>query len=841
MATTQRTYKYRARNPRMTATLSAFARGMYLTEQNLPDAYVKVMANYDIDNTGTNIKPKQGRRLFQTIPLSSTYSFSTPSIMDYVYLYKEAADDIIDTVDVALDTQCAGLVYNYTTNQFEKISNTTDSGIAGGILNDAYAFDKRIINAKFDVYTVSNNELYTINQGAEDNAHAIARKALRKNESNNPDIKTPYFISDIDIDVRTLNAQEAASNGYNLLLDNPYTFNDVQAGTLNVLGLSIFAQENPQTYSKPIISPNSGQVVDMQVNYQYAPNTTVHYTVQIADATRLIPSWESITEATVSAGSAWTVSGIIMRYPQTLIRVEAWTANDQSDKVAFDKSIECDVKAAQKLQDQFAKPDFRTTKSMCSWFSYLGLYNVEGYEDTIFFSNIEDPGYFPFPNNTLQFDNKVLAVHNYLDFLLVVTVDSIFLVTIGSNIMSSTQKRIMSNIFIPEVDAKNLVVLNQQIFFKTADQFYVLKPNKYTSDATDLKNYVISTAIDNLTKKFTSNVTKTLNSMYIKTLNKLSTKYKTKVEITDFDVLDIHSTVIVSDVHYIYSIKPKFNIEALLDVDNTYKVDGGNLNLHMIYDSLTRAWRLYIEPTGQYNYYKEVEGQIVQTQDYKAPFNYIGDYFRNKNTGRFFEFFLVNDKDIVDPDDEEHVFGNTYNTIIAVEKTYDSATDHIESLGITDISHFYDMYTYIDTGVIAIDAAYTYRYREVQLSLLNMEHTMIPFHVNFLLDGQERITHMNYITNHITDSSDPDYGKIYITPIETDNLKLYGDSTFAENFSDEEYWKLDLSRFPHLTTVTVRFELRGRGRRASLQLLNDSCKRYELAEFNWIYRKMTAR
>lgn len=836
MATTQRIYRYNARNPRMTATLSAFARGMYLTEQNLPDSYVKIMTNYDIDNTGTNIKPKQGRKLFQTIPLNSQYSFSTPSIMDYIYLYSgdETKTDIIDTADVALDTQCAGLAYNYSENKFERISNRSDSGIAGSMLTDAYAYNKKILQPKSDVYTVCNNELYTINSTALTKSGAISRKVLRKNNGTNPDIITEMYMSELPIEARQLNAQEAASNGYNLVLENPYTFQDVQAGTLNVLGISIFAQEDSQTYSKPIISPNTGQVIDIQVNYQYATNTTVHYTVQIADASRLIPTWESITESTVSAGTAWTVQGIIMRYPQTLIRVEAWTANDQSDKVAFDKSVECDIKAAQKLQDQFAKPDFRTAKHMCSWFSYIGVYGVDGYSDSIFFSNIEDPGYFPFPNNVLQFDNTVLAVHNYLDFLLVVTVDSIFLVTIGSNIMSSTQKRIMSNIFIPEIDALNLVVLNQQIFFKTADQFYVLKPNKYTSDATDLKNYVISTAIDNLTKNFTTNVVDTLNSMFIKTHNKLTAKYREKVEIVDFNIYDVHSTTIVSDVHYTYRIKPIYNINVKLDIDENYSVDTGYLDLHMVYDSLTRAWRLYVVPVGGYNFYSN----DVLTQDYKAPYNYIGDYFRNKNTGNFFEFFLINDKEIIDEDPE---FMNEYNTLIAVEKTYDSATDCIPSLDKTDISHFYDMYTYIDTGVIAIDAAYTYRYREVQLSLYNMEHTMIPFHVNFLLDGQERISHMQYNVNHITDTLDPDYGKVYITPMETDNLKLYGDSTFANNFEEEEYWKLDLSRFPNLSTVTVRFELRGRGRRASLQLLNDSCKRYELANFNWVYRKMSAR
>ena len=94
---------------------------------------------------------------------------------------------------------------------------------------------------------------------------------------------------------------------------------------------------------------------------------------------------------------------------------------------------------------------------------------------------------------------------------------------------------------------------------------------------------------------------------------------------------------------------------------------------------------------------------------------------------------------------------------------------------------------------------------------------------------------------HITDMEDPEYGSIYVTPIETENLYLYGETDLASDVSEEDQWALDLSKFPELANITVRFQLQGRGRRGSLQLLNTSLQRYQLSTLNWVYRTMSAR
>ena len=71
MATTSESYKIVGRQPRYTTKLSAFASGMYLTKQVIPEGYARVMVNYDIDDTGSNIKPRPGRKKLQTFNYDS--------------------------------------------------------------------------------------------------------------------------------------------------------------------------------------------------------------------------------------------------------------------------------------------------------------------------------------------------------------------------------------------------------------------------------------------------------------------------------------------------------------------------------------------------------------------------------------------------------------------------------------------------------------------------------------------------------------------------------------------------------------------------------------------------
>jgi hypothetical protein len=273
---------------------------------------------------------------------------------------------------------------------------------------------------------------------------------------------------------------------------------------------------------------------------------------------------------------------------------------------------------------------------------------------------------------------------------------------------------------------------------------------------------------------------------------------KEQVRFDDFEVLDTRSVVRDEEVHYIYTIEPKLSNGMVLE----------HLNLHLVYNTMTRSWRLFFKAMGT------------------ADTNYNPVLYRNKQSGVFYEFFA-------------HSYEEGSYLHVS-EQTYDKVSDDLVYDGWNLVRHF-DNFGYLDTGNVSIDDTFTKRFREVQFNLLNLEPTMIDFHVDFKVDGQERIAATNYNIQHITDINDPDYGKIFITPIESANMFLYGATDLGSEEQEPDHWALDLSKFPDLDVATVRFNLQGRGRRGSIQLLNTSLKRYQLSDINWVYRIMSAR
>lgn len=894
MAKTQKSYRLGRRNPRYTTKLNTFANGMYLTNQIIPEGYAKVMVNYDIDDTGSHIKPRWGRESIQVLDYTSP-ELGPAHLTDYVYAYnadKTIVEDIKDIVLsygrytslIDLSPTMAGVTYkrsiyiskmdahedntfynkvndewivieqgtqrDYTlaefwglyyykdTEQFKDMVNRDVGYVCARTISHAYAFDKPFkAPVGRPIGTVLNNEIITF--GNQDfKYYAYTRNPERNYFENfrNPELmkiivrndgNNSYRIERQPIQTKRLNIIEAGYNGFNMLSDSPYDgFYDEFGGALSVLGMLAYKQNTNQ----PRFSPSVGETISLRISYA-CPNTgqTIKAKIEIADGSASSPTFEvleNFTHTFVSATDTPHYYDLVAKYKTTLVRVTLRLGDDSTTDDSGIYWITCDNEYYANVNA--GNFDLSTCTGMFNWQGCVGVYGVESAKDTLFFSDVENPGYFPYPNNIMQFDNEVLAVHNYLDHLLVVTVDSVWLITMGNSIITSNQKRILANLHIPEIDAYNLVVLKDQIFFKTDTQFYVLKPNQYTSDSTDLKNYINSTAIANLTNNFTESVIMMLNETYKPIWQKYTKEKKAQIRFTDFDVLDTRSIIRNEEVHYIYSITPHLNAIEIPDRYNLEEYDNDeyihevdipdiiddivleNLNLHFVYNTLTRSWRMYMCVTGNDFVY----------------FNPI--IYKDKQSGSFYEFFPFS-------------YPNTDSSkLIVAKQTYDWVTDQLEVPG-WKLTNSYDNYNYIDTGNIAIDDAFTKRFREVQFNIMDMEHTSIRMFADFKLDGHERVSATRYILQHITDVEDPDYGQVWITPVEETNVTIYGDSVLADNTENLDYWDIDLSRFPDLNVATVRFNLMGRGRRGSLQLLNTSLKRYQLSDLNWVYRVMSAR
>lgn len=890
MATTQEFYRLGGRLPRYTTKLSAFSNGMYLTQQMIPEGYAKSMVNYDIDDTGTCIRPRAGREVIQTIPFDSKV-LGAASITDYIYAYNEDESEVTSLKDMVLSyglytkldtlvtaesakntrpiyissmtreldeslydldenqqwvvrqegnkatelySEFWGLSYNKEDERFDKLVNQDVGYVISRTIDNAYAFDKQFVGSVGrPIGALVNNELITFagpKFTVKDFPNTPARSELLN--FGRPELSKLILVDTAEgtvvrrkvIEPQRLNPLEAVSTGYNILLSNPYEFENEEAGSLSGLGVIPYDPASPKDNRTTLLSPKLGQSILFRAYYQYpSVNAKIKYKVEMLDLTDTSSNWILLQDydKEITAGATTYIEyEHLLQTSRMVIRFTLRLGDDTTTEATVMLPVNANTNDAySKYENQTY--DLTTCTGMISWQGCLGVYGVEGAKDTIFFSDVENPSYFPFPYNILQFDNEILAVHNYLDFLLVVTVDSIWLVTGNTTISTSTQKRILANIHIPEIDAINLVVLKDQIFFKTDSQFYVLKPNQYTSDATDLKNYVNSTAIANLTQTFTKSMVDLFNSVYVLTWQRYTAEAKTQIRFEDFKVYDTHSIVKESEVHYIYKIKPILTGGVELDY----------LNAHLVYNTLTRSWRMYLVAIGD------------------DSVHYSPILYRNKQSGIFCEFF------------PREKTGGT-SAIHIVRQTKELVSDNITDDD-WNLTTEFNNYPYLDTGNVALDDVFTKRFREVQFNLYNQENETIRFFSDFKLDGRERIHATSYEMQHITDVNDPDYGVIYVTPIETTNVDLnttsdinshkYGIIVMAPIAStnvdlqgntvttSEDGWSVDLSRFPELSMATVRFTLQGRGRRGSLQLLNTSLKRYELSNMNWVYRTMSAR
>ena len=878
MARTARTYRNLGRNPRYTTKMQTMANGMYLTKQVIPEGYAKKMVNYDIDDTGSYIRPRKGRTLLQTLEYPNG-ELGPATLTDYLYAYRhdekevDSIEDLVlsggvyadpntyfkvsrnlgvepiyiaslqKTVDTrpyndAGEVAGAGTVtttnidefwairYNNSTERFEKVVNEDVGVIKARTIKNAYAFDKKFRGpVGRPVRTVLENELYTFTgvpitykeytaNSELNNVENLGTTELTKIQLVNTG--TGYKVHRERIKLYDVRPAQAMTGGYNMMSPEPYNFNNELGGALFCEAALPYESIDAST---PVLSPKLGSTLHYHVLYQYPTvGRKLEYKVEQIDI-----------HDTVTTLVDWGATGNEITTPEDLWYTHTWnsaggylriTIRDKEQGSSTESS--CIVPNLIGLTNvdydalELKTFDLSTCTGMITWMGCLGVYGVKSAENSIFFSDAGNTGYFPFPTNYISFENKILAVHNYLDYLLVITVDSVYIVSAGATLAQSTKRKLLDNIHIPEIDAINVAMFKDQIFFKTDTEFYVLKPNKYTADATDLKNYSNSTALINFTTNFTKEVVDILNDVY-KPIWQYATIHNDdhkQIRFEDFDVLDTRSVAKDAEIHYIYTIVPRLTKASWTKAEEP---NLGKLNLHIIYNTLTRSWRMYTVAVGD------------DTVDYNPV------YYRNKQSGSYEEFFT------------HPIEGGS--AIDVIKQTYDNVSDNYTS-GDFNLTSWFNNYPYIDTGNIDIDDAFTKRFREVQFNLVNKEKEFIRFYTDFKLDGLETISATHYDIAHVVDPNDPDYGTIWITPIEYTNLDLVGLTTLS---NEEEYdkiklenstsdlWNLDLSKFPDLNVITVRFELQGRGRRGSIQLLNTSLEKYELSNLTWVYRIMNAR
>jgi len=891
-------YRLRQRNQRTVTTPCTYQLGMFYTDFVVPDKYAKVLVNYDINDSSGALATRAGK-LNETVLLKDVRTrsdeqgtidiaeYGEPHLTDFLYTSKAdnfnlqdvpEVEGFYDSIisfgkpmkmsDVIPANVLSDNIKDRTVIAAAYLSVVTNNGVSKqilgnhcwgaiqtnkedwGLFTEAYAYPyntpstlwnyalgaitaKTIHNARiFDcpvtkdiikpIYTVLNGEIYAFSIPAIEYLEEDGHVEVHPNNVNkfelsklfiteyNPDLEQHkhYNIRRRKIEPMKLSAFQASTGGFNLLLDEPYKFKN-QVGATDIEGMLYYESSSPD--AKPV-STNA-----LKLGYSYFLRVYVDYNAGVNYEVKWEYSkegkegtWEDLSDGFENIGTITddTIIGkdLLMHDTYFYIKVTIREANEPAtERVTSFAYMTIDE---EEKTLELKNWDLSSAQGMFTWRHLIGLWGVKDAEDTIFFSDVDNPAYFSY-YGIQTFDGKILNVIPMNDTLIVWTVDGCYAMTGGPTYSTMQTAQVLTNIHLTPLDAELCTVLKDQLFFQLDHAFYVLKPNANTSDATDLKNYLNSVAIADLLNNFKPRVLQILNDMYAPIITKAHAPMHNigKHGIQDFEITGVYSQISNSVLYYTCKIHPIFKYEQILN----------DMFIHLLYDPATRTWRIHTEGL--------MDGGI----EHASPLRH-----KDKNTNIVYTInpFKFNRQFIVagiaiNKFDKDHISDNF--TLDMKDEDGNNIDTNINA----------DNYQFLDTGHPAIDDRPVKRFRELQLVIQNKNLDTIRFFSEFLIDGHKTVDTTHYDVKHIIDPTDPAYGQIYVAPTMIENLELYGD-THLENNTDDG-WQLDLSQFPNLESVTIRFELFGKGRHARYKLISADLKRYELSSIVWVTRTMNAR
>jgi hypothetical protein len=428
--------------------------------------------------------------------------------------------------------------------------------------------------------------------------------------------------------------------------------------------------------------------------------------------------------------------------------------------------------------------DLHKCSGMTYWQNRLVCYGFKEDATMLLMSDVNDPTYFPYPNSADIYDEPIVYVVPFLTKLLVFTSTRLYQVSLSSDGTSFYKTEIQRNLLIKDWDIHLTKVIKNMLFFKSGNYFYMIVP-KTTSTTGELSLAPISRNMQPYFDDFLVNATNTLREAYGFTGTLTLVHY--------FNYLDYE------DVHNVYSFKT-----------NTGKF----INLGILYNTVTRSWRLYV--------YESQSVRVPYTQDATQK-GIMMELFNN--SGKLaIQFFGYDTQNFID----QYINNTTLKVTDSVLKNYQ----------------------YIDTGYRNHDSEIKKRYRELQFNINNIDLQKLSFYTGFIIDGEERREYNKYNVVHITDVNSPDYGTLVLersllNPSVTPSNTLLAESTELptglHEYNDYDHWLLDESIFPIVPLWKIRVPVSGKGYAPRIKLISCNECKFELLNFAWVYRTMNSR
>lgn len=819
-------YKNAARN-RYMQTEEVFAGGMKYTDAPHAPGYAKTIVNFNIKNDGEAFVPRGGLRVIrseiarQTLIKPGTTDERFPDYCIHhahtMYVEKLDGDAILchyvlaSTMDddqrFVLSNACLIIEYedDYIEAEYDAtIAHATSNGalLMQPACTAVHEMEVSNPRKRSGIFTSLEGNTYVMVN--EDGINYLGKIVARfKNDQ-----AIQWCVEKIT--PTEVQPTQAFNYGYNMLKENPYTFENAVTATGDIVLTGVVPYDEK---GKLLLTSRPGVTIDFKLFYKY-PQADVdnedkylfqwevqdlqsNSEVVIAQRVRKSKEYTPGDAVVFKYTPAYNVFAIVVKvYRKSTIKAldDKWdndpdlqTLLTKDDNLVPDQVITLSSyhltanSGSTMLNTEAVSFDICTATGMCTWQQRIVYWGVEGAKSTLFISEINDPGYVPYPNNSEIFADNIVCAVPYMSNLLVFTKTGLYRIVLNADGLSYSTTCVQEKLSMTLEDANSVITVQNMVYFKSNNYYYMIVPNN-KSLQTDLQMAPVSRPIEYLLDDFKSGVRAILNEVYNITYDVADTKF-------DIELLDYNAYVADTQVRNVYKIK--LNEHLGHSEPAVYYLD-----FILNYDTVLRAWTCYLYETTQYR--MEVYKPTVTGQTQFA-------YIRELNYSCRLGIAQFDNEEPCDNlplnDDKERVFGN---------------------------------HQFIDTGYRAFNTEHKKRFREVQFHINSRTSDILKFYTAFTVDDVERQGMYQNSVQQVTDPEDPNYGVIFVE-------REFIDVKQTPSLTKLDEWKLDVSKFPDLTVYKVRFRVSGKGYGGAVKLLSVNEYKYELLNMSWVYRLMFAR
>lgn len=875
-------YKQRSRQDRRAVIENDISHGMMSTNGAVDEGYVKSFVNLTYEDEPASVVPRPGLRVSECI-FPNTATAPDPEFLDsnvIIHATKQCVEDgvtyeqtIIGRLDDNSNTR--GLIWVLTSHRnLTQVPLVFTSEYTGPVSFSDFVYPQASHICYF--YTTESPRIHDIFLTPDTYrrvespvgcfAYGNSYYFVGEDSLGHKGLFRTYFDTSVDparynfeeVVPKSKTVSEAVTHGYNILLnDRTYTFeNQHTSSQVQFEGILPYAIDSNHSHTTLVMTPKKNQHVDL-VCYYNAPNNST-YDIIWESREASASDWTQLKKerVTFSNSTQLVCDNFNGQDKEVMIRISAYTtgtdaAIEKAMVVGFDFSG-AQYGTANSLEQKIY--DLTTATGMIAYNGRIVAWGLPVDPTILFISDYNEPAYFPYPNNIVTFDEPIIYALEFMDTLMVFTMDKIYQVTQEKDGNSWKSTVIQAHLSIDPWDKHLIKPVRNMLYFKSGNYYYMIVP-KARSTTGELTVAPITAPITSFFDKFSVNVYETL-------------KYCYGYDGT-YDLLTYYNFLDYDDIHNIYA----YRFDRSLSI----------MHFDVIYNTNTRTWKVWVfessnlvfpfkqeatrpgtlATTSLVKFEDMGEGYITGTARIiqlfvwdnmlvrscyiphncellynpdnatirpDGPLLRVSDVYADivdSNMLRFVNEKLayVDSSKLVVQDDEDFYMGYSKTNILQnIRKVYNTQDDY----------YTFKNYQFLDTGYRKDSIHLKKRYREIQLQINNLDKMNMNFGMDYILDGSPRRIYCKYDSAQTIDEFDPEYGVVYVDSTPYMETEL-------EDIDLSNQWTIDQSLIPEVSLWKVRVSVSGKGYAPRLRLYSRNEKRFELLSINWVSKIMHMR